>query len=305
MYNSTNLTAESVNMENHSLGGIFMVRLHFPKAHYEYLVPQLGKGIYQMNAEEAAAYFETFTEKIPERVSYVSRICAKELRVPKSRLDCSPDSLLPLWKWFRRRAKTEPIPSAEAENSVRQLTPETEYILRDIGMYLGETLRKNLPGIYWTYHTEPCNDFFQNHPLLKGFVDRTTGTPCPVCFEPIHMARVQASKILTGKSGDEDLRKLYNIWAEKTELDTKTAFNRFLDGVNGNSEYFFAYNGHTIDIAFHFENTAKVYEVNIDGYGSDARHLCFSSVHALLEARVLDGKTIQELWDDLEETEDE
>ena len=75
-----------------------MVRLHFPKAHYEYLVPQLGKGIYQLNAEEAAAYFDAFTEKIPERVSYVSRICAKELRVPKSRLDCSPDSLLPLWK---------------------------------------------------------------------------------------------------------------------------------------------------------------------------------------------------------------
>lgn len=75
-----------------------MVRLHFPKAHYEYLVPQLGKGIYQLNAEEAAAYFDAFTGKISERVSYVSRICAKELRVPKSRLDCSPDSLLPLWK---------------------------------------------------------------------------------------------------------------------------------------------------------------------------------------------------------------
>lgn len=292
-------------MENHSLGGIFMVRLHFPKAHYEYLVPQLGKGIYQLNAEEAAAYFDAFTGKIPERVSYVARICAKELRVPKSRLDCSPDSLLPLWKWFRRRAKTESIPSAGTETSVRQLTPETEYLLRDIGMYLGETLRKNLPGIYWTYYTEPCNDFFQNHPLLKGFVDRTTGKPCPVCFEPIHMARVQASKILTGKSGDEDLRNLYSIWAEKTEVDTNLAFDRFVEGLCGNSEYFFTYGGHTIDIAFHFENTAKVYEVNIDGYGSDARHLCFSSVPALLEANILDGKTIQELWADLGGTEDE
>lgn len=279
-----------------------MVRLHFPKAHYEYLVPQLGKGIYQLNAEEAAAYFDAFTGKIPERVSYVSRICAKELRVPKSRLDCSPDSLLPLWKWFRRRAKTAPIPSAGAENGVRQLTPETEYILRDIGMYLGETLRKNLPGIYWTYYTEPCNDFFQNHPLLKGFVDRTTGTPCPVCFEPIHMTRVQASKILTGKSGDEDLRNLYSIWAEKTEVVTKLVFDRFVEGLCGNSEYFFTYGGHTIDIAFHFENTAKLYEVNIDGYDSDARHLRFSSVPALLEAKILDGKTIQELWADLEGT---
>ncbi len=267
-----------------------MVRLHFPKAHYEYLVPQLGKGIYQLNAEEAAAYFDAFTGKIPERVSYVSRICAKELRVPKSRLDCSPDSLLPLWKWFRRRAKTAPIPSAGAENGVRQLTPETEYILRDIGIYLGETLRKNLPGIYWTYYTEPCNDFFQNHPLLKGFVDRTTGTPCPVCFEPIHKTRVQASNILTRKSGDEDLRNLYSIWAEKTEVVTKLAFDRFVEGLCGNSEYFFTYGGYTIDIAFHFENTAKLYEVNIGGYDSDARHLRFSSVPALLWEKILDGK---------------
>ena len=119
------------------------------------------------------------------------------------------------------------------------------------------------------------------------------------------MARVQASKILTGKSVDEDLRNLYSIWAEKTEVVTKMAFDRFVEGLCGNSEYFFTYGGHTIDIAFHFENTAKLYEVNIDGYGSDARHLCFSSVPALLAANILDGKTIQELWADLGGTEDE
>lgn len=77
-------------------------------------------------------------------------------------------------------------------------------------------------------------------------------------------------------------------------------FDRFVEGLCGNSEYFFTYKGHTIDIAFHFENTAKVYAVNIDGYGPDARHLYFSSVPALLEAGILDGKTIQELWENLE-----
>lgn len=81
-------------------------------------------------------------------------------------------------------------------------------------------------------------------------------------------------------------------------------FDRFSEGLYGNSEYFFTYKGHTIDIAFHFENTAKVYEVNIDGCGPDARHLYFSSVPALLGAKILDGKTIQELWQNLEGTED-
>ena len=276
----------------------------FQKLEYDVLVPELSKDIYALTPQEAAVYFDWFQEKLPERVSYVSGVCAKELRIPADQLDCSPESLLPLWKWFRRKAKTEPNPSENIKYNTRQLTLETEYILRDIGMYLGETLRKNLPGIYWTYYTEPHNDFFQNHPLLKGFVDKTTGTPCPVCFEPIHMARVQASKILTGKSKDEDLRKLYTIWAEKTETSRKLTFDRFAEGLYGNSEYFFTYKGHTIDIAFHLENTAKVYEVNIDGYGPDARHLYFSSVPALLGAKILDGKTIQELWEDLEETED-
>ena len=41
----------------------------------------------------------------------------------------------------------------------RQLTLETEYIIRDIGMYLGETFRKNLPCIFWTYYTKPTRDF--------------------------------------------------------------------------------------------------------------------------------------------------
>ena len=55
-------------------------------------------------------------------------------------------------KWFRRWAKTEPAIHdkedrnskfpADIWNNKRQLTLETEYIIRDIGMYLGETFRK-------------------------------------------------------------------------------------------------------------------------------------------------------------------
>lgn len=132
-----------------------------------------------------------------------------------------------LWKWFRQRARTERIIRTDAEKSSkvfpdsiwkneRQLTLETEYILRDIGMYLGETFRKHHPSIYWTYYTKPRRDFFVNHPLLKGFVDTTFGHPFEACFEPIHMAGVQASKILKNTSQDTDLLRIYNIWAEKT-----------------------------------------------------------------------------------------
>lgn len=68
---------------------------------------------------------------------------------------------------------------------------------------------------YWTYYTKPRRDFFVNHPLLKGFVDRTFGHPFEAVFEPIHMAHVQAAKILSKKSTDADLLNIYKIWAEK------------------------------------------------------------------------------------------
>ena len=199
---------------------------HYKKLNYDILVPKLEKSIFKLSEKEAAEYFAWFMERVPERVAYVSKVCASELRIPEEKMDCSPESLLLLWKWFHRRAKTEPVIRTREEKqsqkfpdsvwrNKRQLTLETEYILRDIGMYFGETFRKNHPSIYWTYYTKPRRDFFVNHPLLKGFVDTTSGKPFEVCFEPIHMAGVQSSKILCKTSKDTDLLNIYNIWAEK------------------------------------------------------------------------------------------
>lgn len=200
-----------------------MLHWRFRKLNYDILIPKLDKSIFQLNEAEAEEYFRWYMEQIPGRVAYVSKVCARELHIPEEKLDCSPESLVLLWKWFRRRAKTERIPHIGEEKSAagiafvgnRQLTLETEYILRDVGMYLGETFRKNNPQIYWTYYTKPRRDFFVNHPLLKGFVDRTFDKPFEASFEPIHMAHVQASKILKNTSRDTDLRNIYNIWAEK------------------------------------------------------------------------------------------
>ena len=142
-------------------------------------------------------------------------------------MNCTPESLHLLWKWFLQRAETESVVYVDEEkhnnkisNSIwrkeKQLTLETEYILRDIGMYLGETFRKNHPNIYWTYYTKPRKDFFVNHPILKGFVDRTFNQPFEACFEPIHMAKIQATKVMDKTAKTVDLLNLYSIWAEKT-----------------------------------------------------------------------------------------
>ncbi len=183
-----------------------MLHWRMRKLNYDILIPPLDKPLDTLNEQETAIYFAWYMEQVPQRVAYLSQVCAAELGLPTEKMDCSPESLLILWKWFRKRARTERIPNG------RQLTLETEYILRDIGMYLGQTLRKNIEGIYWTYYTKPKSDFFVNTPLLKGFVDMSAGKPFHAAFEPVHMARVQACKILKHKSKDDDLLNLYHIW---------------------------------------------------------------------------------------------
>ncbi|MBQ7005119.1 MAG: hypothetical protein IJN68_01660 [Clostridia bacterium] len=200
----------------------------FRKPTYDILVPNLEKSIFKLNEDEAAAYFDWFMDQVPQRVAYVSNICAKELKIPLYCMDCSPESLLLLWKWFRKRAKTElvELSSTDTEHpnysngtfcNKRQLTLETEYIVRDVGMYLAETFRKEHPQIYWSYYTEPKRSFFVNHPILRGFVDMTTGNPFDAEFEPIHMTGIQAKKILLNKSKDTDLFDIYTIWSKKCE----------------------------------------------------------------------------------------
>ncbi len=196
------------------------------KIKYDILVPNLDRSIFELNEQEAADYFGWYVERIPARVAYVSKVCAKSLHIPVEKMDCSPESLLLLWKWFRRKARTERVIREKSQSDLspgnllantRQLTLETEYILRDVGMYLGETFRKNHPNIYWTYYTKPRRDFFVNHPLLKGFIETSFGPPFEACFEPIHMVGVQAAKILCKKSSDADLFNLYCFWAKRAE----------------------------------------------------------------------------------------
>lgn len=193
------------------------------KITYDILIPPLEKSIFQLTEREAADYYEWFIQNIPERIEYLSDRCTSDLSIRSNRMDLSPESLLLLWKWFRRKAETETIvrkietpAGGQTKRKERQLTLQTKYILRDIGMYLGETFVENHEGIHWTYYTEPKGDFFVNHPVLMGFVDRTCDPPFEMYFEPIHMAGVQASKILTRESTDLDLLKLYQWWAERT-----------------------------------------------------------------------------------------
>lgn len=65
-------------------------------------------------------------------------------------------------------------------------------------------------------------------------------------------------------------------------------------------EWNFNYNGYTIDIAWHKEKEKAVYELNINGYKENALRYSFDTPEELLEKGCVDGKTLKEIWNDLE-----
>ncbi len=73
----------------------------------------------------------------------------------------------------------------------------------------------------------------------------------------------------------------------------------FINGVEGSLEFFFNYNDLSIDVAFHFEGEKKIYELNING-GSTPQYLLFDSVDELINHKAFDGKSLYEIWDELE-----
>ena len=76
--------------------------------------------------------------------------------------------------------------------------------------------------------------------------------------------------------------------------------DKFLSGLKNGEEYFFTYEDHTIDVAFHFEGQEKIYEVNIDGYNGNPQSYQFTTVDELVAYEILEGKSLQDLWDNLE-----
>lgn len=83
-------------------------------------------------------------------------------------------------------------------------------------------------------------------------------------------------------------------------FEEEPTFEKFVSGLKNGLEYFFTYKDHTIDVAFHLEGSKVVYEVNIDGYGNEDQHYEFFSIEDLVDCIILEGKSLRELWLDLE-----
>lgn len=198
---------------------------------YEILIPPLNKPFMELSSNETKAFFEWYMGQIPKRISYLSQYCTMQMDINISEMNLSPESLIPIWHWFLTIAQTERTPQKQLKSLVEtyktcptdlrnymlneskeQFSLQTEFILRDIGMYIGAVFLKNNPSIYWGYYENPKTDFYVNTPLLLGFADSSFTPPFKMTFEPIHMVGVQAANIWDNTHTDKDLYYLYEKW---------------------------------------------------------------------------------------------
>lgn len=187
----------------------------------------------KMTGKQTKEYFQWFISQIPTRIEYLSFKCAEYLNIPQEKLDLSPESLILIWRWFLQVAQIGKTPKRELkrlreelgdfpesfrdyviEDSSEELTITTEYILRDIGMYMGEIFNREYDHIEWGYYSRPKSDMFVNKPLLIGFKDTAFDPPFETVFEPIHMVGVQAANLFDKTHNENDLIKLYKIWSK-------------------------------------------------------------------------------------------
>ena len=197
------------------------------KIKYEIPVPPVDKPIQRLSQAEARQHFEWYMGKLDERTAYLRS-------VTNLKLDHSPDSLVPLWAWFLKHAQIEDTPAEVLTDLKNQLqiagnllidvildehktrfTLETEYMMWDIAMYLGQVFVKNHPSIFWGVYTGPKGDAFINCPVLMGFPNEIDPEKKGMPFPPLHMVQVQASRILRQSAGKRDLFRIYQIWEDK------------------------------------------------------------------------------------------
>lgn len=95
-------------------------------------------------------------------------------------------------------------------------------------------------------------------------------------------------------------KRSLRYFRKRQMVEEELTFERFIYELQCGMEFFFTYRTHTIDIAFHYEDSKIIYEININGYANNACYHSFTSVDELVSYPIIDNKNIQELWNDLE-----
>ncbi len=177
------------------------------------------RDLFELEDSEAEAYFAAYRAAAPERLGWLER------EVAGLSLDRTPESLVPLWRWFvswyDARADAEPdvdgLPMWYEPDpaGATALPPAVLWIVDAIGYYLGEVVAAHVPGVHWVVAKSAKRLRYadRNRPVLKG----SSGAR----LSPVNIVYVAALKVvLDGYREEDELLRVFRIWEKKLEAAT-------------------------------------------------------------------------------------
>lgn len=192
---------------------------------YTWMVPPFEMTPFsEMNKKEAQRYFDWYTGEIPERMKILD-----ELTEDWVTLDYTKESLIDLFSWYLKVITIGEMSEEEIGARLEEYSQYPQHIYHDmkeellkypvelekidyaiamdIGIYYGETIRRNYPQVKWTYFTKPKSYVFLNKPVLY-FKDEDDDM---ISYErePIDMMFVLNERIKSGEITDHSLYELY------------------------------------------------------------------------------------------------
>lgn len=189
---------------------------------YNICLPPYGYNYYNMTPKQARTQYAWFISVIPERVEYLKKRIADDLKVKTDLLDYSADSLKLLWEWFIGIARIEKTPPNELEKmkegakvfgesfiNYEQFTVVTRYIMRDIAIYIGESFVNNYPMLKWSYCDLPKNYVDSREPVISGFYIKDEFTEGEMFVNPMGIVVGAGSHFFTGKPNKNDIYNSY------------------------------------------------------------------------------------------------
>jgi hypothetical protein len=137
-----------------------------------------------LSEADARFFFQAFVARMPARLAAFRREIAAEGGPAESDLDASPESLVPLWRWFVAtfgavEEGTRPPPAwddlppwyaPDEPGDPDALPPWVVWFADGLTYYWAACFQRSHPEMHWELGTAPkrLRVVDENHPLLRG-----------------------------------------------------------------------------------------------------------------------------------------
>lgn len=172
-----------------------------------------------LTPKQAREYFNWYVSMIPERVGVLSELF-NGFWHHNVNFDYSLESLDPVWNYFKSHIETvikseedmrkemEGAPEWVIESELKDRrfpSTETLIVAMDLGMYLGETLVRNFPVLYWGFIIKPKNHVSVNRPVILGLKHKMD-------IDPWSVIHVMCLHVVRESHDQRGLREMVDVW---------------------------------------------------------------------------------------------